>query len=157
MISIYDNVIKDPDTYVKNILDTGFVDVTDTISVFKGIQQRNDDEAEKFIMSILGDGYRMEYNFIRQSPYMQDEPNYIHSDEVMGDVTVLLYLNKIHPEHAGTTIYDENQNKKFTAHMRYNRMLVFESRELHSRNIKENFGVEDGSRLVQVMFLSHGI
>ncbi|HUV84688.1 MAG TPA: hypothetical protein VMV86_03215 [Methanosarcinales archaeon] len=157
MIHIYDDVIKDPDSYVDEILNIGFSDITDTVSVFRGIQPRITDEAEKFITNIFKN-CSVEYNFVRQSPHMQEEPNFIHSDEMMGDLTVLLYLNKIHPEMAGTTIYDNDHNKKATAYMKYNRMVVFDSKELHSRNIKENFGEENDSRLVQIIFLqSNGI
>jgi len=37
------------------------------------------------------------YNFIRQSPFRQEEPNFIHTDEMMGDITCILYLNQFHP------------------------------------------------------------
>ena len=125
MIYVYDDVIINPDLYVEQVLKTGFIDVTDSVNVFKGIQPRGEDEAQNFITNIF-EGYNVCYNFIRQSPHMQEEPNFIHSDEMMGDLTVLLYLNKEFPDGSGTTIYDKNKNKKFTVHMNYNIILVLE-------------------------------
>jgi len=118
--------------------------------IIEGIQPRSNDEFEKKVLDIFI-GYEVAFNFIRQSPYLQDEPNYLHSDEMMGDVTILLYLNENHPEGAGTTVYIPNDTKVID--YKFNRMCWFDSTELHSRNIKENFGVGDEARLVQVIFL----
>ena len=87
------------------------------------------------------------------SPYNQEEPNFIHRDDMMGDMTCILYLNKQKPALDGTTIYDENRNPIFVAYSKFNRMIAFESKYLHSRNIYKNFGEGRHSRLIQVIFL----
>ena len=148
---ILDNAISDPDSYVKEILSGDFIDVPDGEKVFKGIQIRKDDELQQKIEKTYP-GYKVVYNFVRQSPEGQAEPNYIHSDEMMGDKTVLLYLNKINPKGAGTTLYDYD-NPMCIFFAKYNRLVVFDSYIPHSRNIFNNFGEGNNSRLVQVMFL----
>jgi hypothetical protein len=149
---IIDNVIKNPETYVESVLQNAFVDIEDGENTFKGIQPRLEDELQKFVLRIFPN-YNVVYNFIRQSPNGQKEPNYIHSDEMMGDKTVLLYLNKKHPSNAGTTLYNDDETKSCVAYMKYNRLVAFDSHHKHSRNLVENFGSGNDSRLVQVMFL----
>jgi len=62
-------------------------------------------------------------------------------------------LSKEHPEQDGTTIYDSENQKTCTFYAKYNRMVVFDSKLPHSRNIFENFGSGESARLVQVAFL----
>lgn len=154
-----DNVIKNPDKYVDDILCNEFVDVNDGVNTFKGIQPRGIDEFDSFLKNYFKINLSMKidtaYNFVRQSPFMQQEPNFIHTDEMMGDITALLYLNKTHPGNEGTIIYDESHNPLCTVHMKYNRAVVFSSRVPHSRAILENFGEGDDSRLIQVLFLKY--
>jgi len=148
---ILNNAIDNPDEYVSEILKEKFVDVADGDKTFKGIQIRQSDELQQKIEKAYP-GYKVVYNFVRQSPLNQVEPNYIHTDEMMGDKTVLLYLNKNYPPGAGTTLYDYD-NPMCIFYARYNRMVVFDSFIPHSRNIFKNFGEGDDARLVQVMFL----
>ena len=108
-IEIIDNVIIDIDRYVSEILDNGFVDITIGEQTFKGIQPRYNDSFQRFIESRFTE-YDTALNFIRQSPLNQAEPNYIHSDEMMGDLTVLLYLNKCTPKEDGTILYDNDDS-----------------------------------------------
>jgi hypothetical protein len=150
MFGLIDNVLSNPKDYVREVLSNSFVDVSDGVSIFKGIQPRDNDEFEKKVLSIFK-SYKVAFNFIRQSSYLQGEPNYLHTDEMMGDVTVLFYLNENYPEGAGTTVYIPDGIKVID--YKFNRMCWFDSKELHSRNIKENFGVGDEARLVQVIFL----
>ncbi len=151
-IIILDNVIKNPKQYVQNILKGDFVDVEDGDNLFKGIQVRQNDELQKFISIFLHE-YSINYNFVRQSPKGQKEPNFIHSDEMMGDKTVLLYLNENYPKGAGTTMYDEDETASCSIYMKFNRLVVFDSYHKHARNLINNFGAGNSSRLVQVMFL----
>jgi hypothetical protein len=77
---------------------------------------------------------------------------------MMGDKTVLLYLNKWQPIEDGTTLYKFNKVADdylpmCTFYAQYNRLVIFDSSIPHSRNIFENFGEGEYSRLVQVMFL----
>ena len=150
-INWYDNVLLNPYKYVDEALKNPFQNVLDGDSIFKNIQPRDHDEAAAFLLSIYPD-YDVTYNFIRQSSYKQKEPNYIHSDEMMGDKTAILYLNKIYPKEAGTTLY-ENNKPMCTIYASFNRMIVFDSTLPHSRNMFDNFGEDIHSRLVQVIFV----
>lgn len=149
----FDNVIKDPKQYILNIHNDKFEDVADGTNVFKNIQPRNVyDEFAKFVSNVF-DNYRINLNFIRKSPLNQKEPNFVHTDEMMGDITCLLYLNENPPSNDGTTIYDQQGKPLAVAYSKFNRMIAFNSDAPHSRNIFENFGEGQDARLVQVIFL----
>lgn len=149
----FDNVLENPKDYVSDIHLHEFQDVADGQHVFRNIQPRGDsDDFAKFVSKLFPD-YRLELNFIRKSPLNQQEPNFIHSDEMMGDLTCILYLNEESPSEDGTTIYDEEKKPLIRVYSKFNRMVAFESNLLHSRNIFENFGEEESARLIQVAFL----
>ena len=153
IISIHDDIIYDVDAYVADIQKGNFEDISDGASIFKNIQIRdNSDEFAKLVMYLFNE-YKINFNFVRKSQLNQEEPNFIHSDEMMGDITCVLYLNKKHPKDDGTTIYNTDLTPKLRMYSMYNRMICFDSSELHSRNIFENFGMVDDSRLIQVIFL----
>jgi hypothetical protein len=127
--------------------------VEDGEHVFRNIQPRDaNDEFAEYVTNLFF-GYKVAFNFIRKSPLGQKEPNFIHTDEMMGDITCLLYLNHFEPDGNGTTIYDENHCKLFTMYSKFNRMVAFDSKSPHSRNIYDNFGEGEYARLVQVIFL----
>lgn len=149
---VFDDVLKDPKSYVEQALKGEFDDVQDGSQTFRGIQLRDDDEFSEFIKMFFPD-YKINFNFIRKSPLNQLEPNFIHSDEMMGSITVILYLNEVHPPEDGTTIYDDHKNPICRVYARFNRMVAFDSDMLHSRNIFENFGEGDAARLIQIIFL----
>jgi hypothetical protein len=149
---IADNILDNPKQYIEDIYNNDFQSFVDGENVFKNIQPRGDDEFVKKILSMF-DGYGINFNFVRKSPLNQLEPNYMHTDEMMGDITCLLYLNEEHPDNDGTTIYDDNKKPLFTIYSKLNRMFAFTSSALHSRNILENFGEDKNARLVQVIFL----
>ena len=149
----FDNVLENPKDYVSDIHLHEFQDVADGQHVFRNIQPRGDsDDFAKFVSKLFPD-YRLELNFVRKSPLNQQEPNFIHSDEMMGDLTCILYLNEESPSEDGTTIYDEEKKPLIRVYSKFNRMVAFESNLLHSRNIFENFGEEESARLIQVAFL----
>ena len=149
----YDNIIKDPKEYVADIHKYEFQDVADGKNTFKNIQPRDaNDEFAKYVTDIFF-GYKVNLNFIRKSPEKQEEPNFIYTDEMMGDITCLLYLNEDAPDDDGTTIYDDDNNKLFVMHSKFNRMIAITSEAPHSRNIFDNIGVGEKARLVQVIFL----
>ncbi len=151
---VSDNVIDDPIKYLSDILDGEFVDVSDGINTFQNIQPRpHDDEFARIALESVGLGYEVAFNFIRKSPEGQEEPNFIHTDEMMGDVTAILYLSRRHPDEDGTTIYDDDGKLSCVVYSKFNRMLMFDSELPHSRNIFENFGSGETSRLIQVTFL----
>ena len=149
----FDNVLENPKDYVSDIHVHGFQDVEDGHHVFRNIQPRGDsDDFARFVSKLFPD-YKVELNFVRKSPLNQPEPNFIHSDEMMGDLTCILYLNEESPSEDGTTIYDEEKKPLIRVYSKFNRMVAFESNLLHSRNIFENFGEEESARLIQVAFL----
>ena len=149
----FDNIIKDPLSYVEDIHLHGFQDVADGEYTFKNIQPRDkNDEFAKYV-SELFIGYKVDLNFVRKSPLNQEEPNFVHTDEMMGDITCLLYLNEQAPEDDGTTIYDEDKKPLLTMYSKFNRMIAFDSNAPHSRNLFKNFGEGQTARLVQVIFL----
>jgi len=130
----FDNIIKDPLSYVSDIHLHGFQDVADGEYTFKNIQPRDkNDEFAKYV-SELFIGYKVDLNFVRKSPLNQEEPNFVHTDEMMGDITCLLYLNEQAPEDDGTTIYDEDKKPLLTMYSKFNRMIAFNSDAPHSRN-----------------------
>lgn len=149
----FDNIIKDPLSYVSDIHLHGFQDVADGEYTFKNIQPRDkNDEFAKYV-SELFIGYKVDLNFVRKSPLNQEEPNFVHTDEMMGDITCLLYLNEQAPEDDGTTIYDEDKKPILTMYSKFNRMIAFNSDAPHSRNLFHNFGEAETARLVQIIFL----
>ena len=149
----FDNIIKDPLSYVSDIHLHGFQDVADGEYTFKNIQPRDkNDEFAKYVTNLFV-GYKVDLNFVRKSPLNQEEPNFVHTDEMMGDITCLLYLNEQAPEDDGTTIYDEDKKPLLTMYSKFNRMIAFDSNAPHSRNLFKNFGEGQTARLVQVIFL----
>ena len=153
MIKIYENVISNPDSYVDEILKNGFYDLPDGDNLFKNVSQKHEDEFYKFLFKNI-DNYKVVLNFVRQSPLGQKEPNYIHTDDMMGDLTAILYLNKKYPTGYGTTLYDNDNNEVFICKAKYNSLFIFPSSVKHSRNTLHNFGEGNNSRLVQVAFLN---
>ena len=154
-VLLFDNIIESPVDYVKDILDNEFEDIYDGENVFKNIQDRShDDEFALFVKDLFSE-YSIKWNFIRKSPLHQEEPNFIHTDEMMGDVTAILYLSKSHPDSDGTTLYDDENKPACVIYSKFNRAVIFDSSVPHSRNIFENFGEEDNARLIQVIFLKN--
>ena len=149
----FDNIIKNPLSYVEDIHLHGFQDVADGEYTFRNIQPRDgNDEFALFVTNLFSD-YKIDLNFIRKSPLNQEEPNFVHTDEMMGDITCLLYLNEQAPEDDGTTIYDEDKKPLLTMYSKFNRMIAFNADAPHSRNIFDNFGEAESARLVQIIFL----
>jgi len=150
-VGIYEDVIKDVDKYVDDILKKGFEDIELEEGLFKNIQVKNVDELVMYLHKLYPT-YNAVLNFVRRSPANQEEPNWIHTDDMMGDLTAILYLNTEHPEEDGTTLYYKGK-KSCILKSRYNRLIVFPSHLYHSRNIYENFGYAEKARLIQVCFL----
>lgn len=151
-IFIADNVIQNVDQYVSDILSGEFIDVFDGMNLFKGIQPRDTDELSAYVNKRYPN-YTITYNFIRKSPEGQIEPNFIHTDDMMGDRTVILYLSKKEKQFDGTTLYDNDGNPILIVNAKYNRMFTFNAEIPHARNIYENFGQGDEARLIQVIFM----
>ena len=56
---IINNIIDDPDQYVKNILKGEFIDVQDGDNVFKGIQVRSNDELQQKMEKASGTSMKL--------------------------------------------------------------------------------------------------
>lgn len=144
-IQIFDNFIN------RDISGLDFKDYPTPNGTFKGIAllHNDDDIVAKKLLEMYPD-YRVEMNFIRRSPKGQVEPNYIHTDEMHGDLTAVLYLNGAYPVGAGTYIYDDKGEAIMAQlYMKQNRLVIFPSKQPHSRVKFDNFDV----RMVQVLFL----
>ena len=120
--------------------------------MFKKIQQRGEDALYSLVSHFMPE-YEIVMNFVRKSPLGQKEPNFIHTDEMHGDKTLIYYLNQTYPEGYGTTIYDNNDIPILIHRAQFNSLFMFDSGYKHSRNIEENFGEGEDARMVQVMFL----
>lgn len=150
---IIDNFLDDAELHLQDIFNHEFSDVSTDVGVFKNIQDRQSDIVSDEVLNLLPN-YDVAYNFVRKSPLNQEEPTYVHSDEIMGDLTCLLYLSKSHPREDGTTIYDNDEvTKTMEFRSKFNRMIIFDAKLFHSRNILTNFGVNKSARLIQVIFL----
>lgn len=150
-VSIYNDAISDPESHVLEIKEEGFVDVQLGKDLFKNVQAKETDKMSMFLNEKYP-LYSVALNFARKSPLNQIEPNYIHTDEMMGDLTAVLYLNKNPDSRDGTTIYLGEEGKRVIK-SKFNKMVVFPSHLEHSRNILENYGEGDDARLIQVVFL----
>lgn len=145
------DVYSNPDEYVSSLKKKGFVDFNDGVNVFKNVQKLERDDVAKSIESLIN--AELVLSFARMSPLGQEEPNFIHKDDMHGDYTAILYLNKSYPIGYGTTLYDDDENEIVTCKAKYNSLFIFPSSVKHSRNSLHNFGEGDDARLVQVMFL----
>ena len=144
------DVFENPDKYVEGIKQKGFTDFKSGENVFKNVQKLERDDVVKAIESLLG--AKLVLSFARMSPLGQKEPNFIHKDDMHGDYTAILYLNKLYPSGYGTTLYDENDDEILICKAKYNSLFIFPSSVKHSRNTLQNFGEGGDARLVQVMF-----
>jgi hypothetical protein len=150
---IIDNFLDDPELHLQDIFNHDFTDVPSDVGTFKNIQDRQSDIVSNAVINLMPN-YDVAYNFVRKSPLDQEEPTYIHSDDIMGDITCLLYLSKNHPKEDGTTIYENDElTKSIEFRSKFNRMIIFDAKLFHSRNILSNFGVNKSARLIQVIFL----
>lgn len=144
------DVFRDPDKYVESIDQDAYIDFFDGKNTFKNVQELTPDDISKALEQLLDADLVL--SFIRKSPLNQEEPNFIHKDDIHGDYTAILYLNKKYPEGYGTTLYDDDENEMLVCKAKYNSLFVFPSSVNHSRNIEQNFGEGDESRLIRVMF-----
>tara|TARA_Y100001973_G_C5203852_1_gene339880 strand:- start:4102 stop:4575 length:474 start_codon:yes stop_codon:yes gene_type:complete len=151
---LYHNVLPEAEEYVKSIKAGKFEDVETQSGLFKGIQERGEDALYSLVSNFMPE-YEIVMNFVRKSSLEQEEPNFIHTDEMHGDKTLIYYLNKNYPEGYGTTLYDDDEVPILIHRAQFNSVFIFDSFYKHSRNIKENFGKGDEARMVQVMFLKN--
>jgi hypothetical protein len=170
-IRVINDALPYPIAHQQIALRSEFKDLRFGASTFCGIGYSTHAEQVREVMASRFPGLVVSVTFFRKSPYLQVEPNYIHSDADMGDWTGILYLNDNPPEGDGTLFWkhvasdsvcgppraDEWRDQPRWApwkhvQAKFNRLLLFPSDYYHSRAIPENYGVGESARLIQVMF-----
>jgi GNAT superfamily N-acetyltransferase len=171
VIAVFDDVLPDPVAYRAQALAHPFGTIQTGEELWHGIAMSEDPALPAFIAARLP-GVRTHLTFFRQSPEGQAEPNFIHSDQGMGEWTGIYYLNPTPPDHDGTLFWRYlpadviNGNaaplskdpalwsrERFVA-AKFNRLLLFRSDLFHSRAIEANYGQGEEARLIQVAFAS---
>jgi hypothetical protein len=152
---VLDDVLPDPMAYRAEALAQPFGDVTLGPDTFRGIAAcpRGD---VALAAAAAAPGTEPVLSFFRKSPHCQREPNYIHTDEMMGRWTGIYYMNPEPPEGDGTTFWEPDEYGFLAVgHVaaRFNRLVLFPSEVLHSRALFDNYGQGDDARLIQVVFL----
>lgn len=171
MIQVFDDVLSDPVAYRAQALAAPFTTVN-LGQEFRGIALPMDRALSTWFETTFPD-LRAGLSFFRRSPVGQVEPNDIHNDVDMGDVTAILYLNPqpadgdgtIFWRHVGTGITETAEpvsgalghardDWEIERHVeaRFNRVVVFDAALCHSRALVENYGNGDAARLIQVLF-----
>ncbi len=155
MIRVIDDVLADPLAYRTNALAQPFEDVTIGRDTFRGIARCSQGDVAAVASGALP-GTKTILTFFRKSPEGQVEPNFVHSDEMMGDFTGIYYMNPEPKKGDGTAFWEQyGVGWRKTQHIeaKFNRLLLFSADLHHSRAIFENYGDGDDARLIQVVFL----
>lgn len=174
-IQVFDDVLSYPVMYRSQALELEYKSVETGAEMFHGIGDPGNMKSllPREILSRLPHLVST-LTFFRKSPYEQSEPNFIHTDESMGDFTGILYLNEDPPKSDGTTFwrhratrliesvngFDGKEDWKHTEkwepwnHVKaaFNRLLIFPATYFHSRAIHDNYGQGNDARLIQVVF-----
>lgn len=171
---VCDDVLADPEAYRAAVLARPFADVVWGDDVFHGIQVAEDETFPAWIVEHFPD-LTPTLSFFRQSPRGQREPNYVHTDQGMGEWTAILYLNPQPMRGDGTTFWRHRVTGALGSEMddalprdawrdleqwepvssviaQMGRALIFPAARFHSRTIAENYGSGDDARLIQVVF-----
>jgi hypothetical protein len=171
VIEAFDNVLADAAEYRAKALAGNFESVTLGDITFHGIAVPPDSSFAAWFVEQFPD-YEPTLTFLRKSPLGQVEPNLVHNDCEMGDVTAILYLNPNPPTEDGTAFYqslasgemegeplsgdagkDMRDWKEWTrVGAKFNRCAVFSAPLYHARSLAMNYGTGDEARLIQVLF-----
>lgn len=169
-IYVFDDMVPDPCAYRAEALQQEFRTIQTGEERWQGIALLDVDQTLPRVMAEHWPGATPRLTFFRQSPAGQQEPNFIHSDEGMGDWTAILYLNPDPPNGDGTTFWRYRPTGEIRGSARalpkdadlwepwyhvtaqFNRLVMFDSLYFHSRAIEANYGVGAAARLVQVVF-----
>lgn len=169
-IKIIDGLLYTPERYRAHVLAQDFKDEPTPAGLFKGISKDELGIVPAVIQRKTGLTFSSHISFIRKSPLGQREPNFIHNDVDMGDVTSVLYLTPEPPEGDGTDFWKDvagdhrgpwSQDHRGPwirwqhVEARFNRLVLFPTDYYHSRAIEANYGEGDNSRLVQVTIFKY--
>lgn len=171
---VIDDFVPDPLGYLEHALIQPYKSYDFGHCVFHGIAAL---PLENHCTIALGKKFpilRPHLSFFRKSPLDQQEPNDIHTDIDMGELTAILYLNENPPVGDGTAFWKhktlettgsfvphehskegtcrENFEQIRLVEAKFNRLLVFKSHLFHSRSLYRNWGTGDEARLTQVTF-----
>lgn len=155
MIRVLDNVLPNPRAYRARALAQEFRDVTIGPDTFRGIAPCRDGDVAAAAVAEIENAEPI-MAFFRKSPLGQAEPNFVHSDELMGNWTGIYYMNPEPPEGDGTTFWEQNADEWWPVNhvpAKFNRLLLFSAEMPHSRSLFDNYGQGDDARLIQVVFL----
>lgn len=172
LLAVFDDVLLSPTIYRAAALGLPFTSVHDGDDTFHGIAETANPVLIDILMGLLPPGAVPVLTFFRQSPAGQLEPNFIHSDAMLGEVTAILYLSPDPPPGDGTDFWrtiatqedhgpldkvamaDRSQWESWQhVEAKFNRLLLFKSDLYHSRAIEANYGEGDDARLIQVAFV----
>ena len=178
MISIIDNALDDPIEFRDAARALTYQSFVFEHCTFHGIALGELADRTIPIIQTALTGLQPALTFFRKSPFGQEEPNYIHTDIDMGDMTGILYLNEDPPEKDGTCFWTHRQtgtigsvvphersaegmsadgwDLRLHVPARFNRLLIFPSALFHSRALYENWSKAGEDRLTQVSFLNLG-
>jgi GNAT superfamily N-acetyltransferase len=170
-IVVIDDVLDDPHGYRQAALAGRFGAVPLGADVFQGIQLAPPTVAEW--LQTRTPTVQVSLSFFRQSPEGQADPHYVHSDAMMGQWTGILYLTPDPPQGDGTAFYEHRDGSRqadladlprydldddtawgrwLTVSAQFNRLLLFPATYFHARALRDNYGVGDEARLIQVLF-----
>lgn len=176
-IRVLDNVLPEPDTYRSAALLCDFHDIPAGPITFHGMAEIGQSPLSVMLREQFG--LETTWSGFRLSPEGQEEPNFIHTDQDMGEWTAILYLHPEPPTGDGTCFWRSKQTGEIqsvttdpqarygewvrwrqldqwepwhTVPSRFNRLLLFPANYYHSRAIFENWGAGDDARLIQLCF-----
>lgn len=175
-VSVFDNVLRDPTVYRQGALAHPFGTHVAGGESWHGMSLCQLPAFTDWLADARPD-VALTLSLLRQSPYGQREPNFIHTDGMMGDWTAILYLSADPAPGDGTRFWrhretgavasasaevtpDEQEAWNHEAQWdpwhhveaRFNRAVIFPARYFHSRTIRENYGQGHDARLIQVVF-----
>lgn len=171
MIAVHDDIVADPIAYRAMALAQPFGSIDVGHAIFHGIALCSDPSVIGWLARTYPN-LEPTLSFFRQSPEGQDEPNDIHTDVDMGDVTVIVYLNDPPAMGDGTSFWRHRDCRAVsggiltgaagknrdawecwrTVPAVFNRAVIFDAPLFHSRAIRENYGHGADARLIQVIF-----
>lgn len=178
-LQVVDDVLPDPAAYRQAALQSAFGPIeTSPGVVFPGLALEPPPTLVHWIQTHYPQ-LTLTRSFLRHSPAGQLEPNFIHTDRDMGQVTAIYYLTADPPPEDGTTFWrhvptgaiqstattevefldewmawrDRAQWVPWhTVPARPNRLVLFPASYFHSRAIEANYGAGETARLIQVVF-----
>lgn len=176
-IRVLDAVMESPEDYRASALLLDYHDIEAGPITFHGMAEIGRSPLSDMLEQHYG--LTTTWSGFRLSPEGQEEPNYIHTDQDMGEWTGILYLHPDPPQSDGTTFWRHTTTGDIQSHAetpeeklaewqawrdlaqwqpwhtvaaQFNRLLLFPAPYFHSRAIYENWGDGHDARLIQIAF-----